>query len=115
MTDGSLQRRRDGIARSLLLQASCRLQAIRPMEALDEGARLDATPTAVVTRAQVTSQPVKGVTIGHQTDDDAEASQVAVRPRETDDKAHPDWVANVGEDDRDRRGCVFLLAPPGCR
>ena len=22
-------------------------------------------------------------------------------------KAHPDWVADVGEDDRDRRGCVF--------
>jgi len=37
----------------------------------------------------------------------AEAGQVAARPGETGDEAEPDWVADGGEDDRDRRGGVF--------
>jgi hypothetical protein len=37
----------------------------------------------------------------------AEAGEVAARPGETGDEAEPDRVGDVGEDDRDRRGCVF--------
>ena len=46
--------------------------------------------------------------LGHQlAGEDAEAREVAARPRETGDEADPDRVADAGEDDRDRRGRVF--------
>ena len=46
--------------------------------------------------------------LGHQLGGDvAEAREVAARSGETGDEAHPDRVADVGEDDRDRRGCAF--------
>jgi hypothetical protein len=48
--------------------------------------------------------------------DNAKARDVAARPGETGDQAAPDWVADTGEDDRDRPGFLPVdKLPQGVR